>query len=140
MQYWRPPHAFQASDDDYYHVLSIPEAQTWTKPAFHAYFKRVELNLLKKFRKTINSGDKPTNKQTHAMQRDWRRLALLRDYHDYMCERDRKHHIRTDDCRRFIACVLKGIMHGRFAMPVTRMLTGCGAPRGFTHPRFVQFN
>jgi len=114
------------------------------KETFHAYFKNIEKVLLKNFCHTINKCHK--NKTTlpnwwiEHTNRQWRMLALIRDFHDHMCGRDRKHHIRTDDCRRFIPCVMQGLLLKTFSKPVHRLLSGENAPREFTHPQFVKFN
>lgn len=141
---WKPSHQFNASSEEMQYIKNISKCITWSKESFHTYFKRTEKMLLENFRDTINKfyinniiiPDKWINHTKHQ----WRMLALIRDFHDYMCGRDQKHCIRTDDCRRFISCVVKGLKHSTFSKPVHRLLCGKNAPRKFVHPQFVKFN
>ena len=141
MSSWRPD--FNASLKEIDCVRKITR-NNWTKETFHAFFKGIEKSLLENFRDTINTCY--TNKTTmpngwiEHTNRQWRMLALIRDFHDHMCGRDRKHYIRTDDCRRFLSCVVRGLSLTAFPKPVHRLLCGENAPRKFIHPQFVKFN
>lgn len=144
MSSWRPHRDFNASLEEIQYVHELTRKITWTKETFHAYFKGIEKLLLENFRDIINTCY--TNKTAmpngwiEHTNRQWRMLALIRDFHDHMCGRDRKHYIRTDDCRRFLSCVMRGLSLKAFPKPVHRMLSGENAPRKFIHPQFVKFN
>ena len=116
----------------------------WEKRMIHAYFKNVEQDLLINFRDKINMcyiyKETISEEWIDDMKYQWRMLALLRDLHDHMCGRDATHHIRTDDCRRFMKCALNGINNKHFSKPVHRLLCGENAPLQFKHPLFTQFN
>ena len=147
IQKWQPSSTFNATPAEIHTVREIGITENWNKTAFHGYFKTIETNLLIQFR---NYANEHFEAQTHMPDYindewfvenagKWKLLALLRDFHDHMCNRDKKHYIRTDDCRRFIPCIIRGIDSGVFAMPVHRLLNGDTAPRKFTHPWFLQF-
>lgn len=70
----------------------------------------------------------------------WCNLALLRDLHDFICGRDEKHHIRTDDCRRFIPGIIKLFNENIVIKPVYRILYNKKKSNKFTHSLFLQFN
>jgi hypothetical protein len=135
---WKPPRTFNAKQSEINQIIATKQCKNWDSRMFHRYFKRREIKCLRKFKKIINT--KITLKLINEMNHEWRYLGLMRDFHDHMCGRDAKHHIRTDDCRRFIPCVIKGLNSGNFARPVHRLLTGATSPLGFTHSKFKQFN
>lgn len=140
---WNPLEVFMATDIEVIETREIIKSINWSKKETHLQFKKVEKSLLIHFRNYINSCRRLNHipvEQLIEINTQWRRLALVRDLHDYLCGRDKKHHIRTDDCRRFISCVIKGLHMSEFSKPVARLLCGENAPREFTHPAFVQFN
>jgi hypothetical protein len=148
IQNWQPPILFNATPFEINCVKEIGIVEKWDKTTFHMYFKSMEKHLLLQFRDYINEH---YYSQTHLpdyvndiwfMKNDikWKMIALMRDFHDYMCNRDKKHYIRTDDCRRFISCVISGVESGIFPMPVHRLLKGDTAPFKFIHPLFTQFS
>jgi hypothetical protein len=141
-QSWIPHKDFKATSDEIDGVLEY--ADQWSKNKFHKYFKTIESHLLTNFRNTINQCYKRCKlletEWISTTQMQWRILALFRDFHDYMCGRDHKHYIRTDDCRRFVLGITKGLKSKKFIKPVRRLLSGENAPRNFTHPLFVEFN
>jgi hypothetical protein len=119
----------------------------WYNKPFYLYLKNIEETILIKFRETINKihADNSNRDQTfnilNKLNDIWVYLALLRDFHDFMCGRDVKHYIRTDDCRRFIKCIINGMYYNTtFAKPVYRLLEGDYAPKKFKHKRFLIFN
>lgn len=142
-QDWVPHTDFKSNHAEINDVLLYTDQ--WCKNEFHQYIKTVESHLLSSFRDMMN---KCYNKQREypkpdwilTTQEKWRSLALFRDFHDYMCGRDHKHYIRTDDCRRFVLGITRGLKSNNFIKPVHRLLNGESAPRAFTHPAFVVFN
>jgi hypothetical protein len=119
----------------------------WSNKTFYLYLKNIEEMALIEFKETINKihtndGDQDqTFNMLNKLNDRWVYLALLRDFHDFMCGRDVKHYIRTDDCRRFIKCVINGMYYNTtFAKPVYRLLEGDYAPKKFKHKRFLIFN
>jgi hypothetical protein len=144
MERWKPHKDFRTTPDEIEYIHEIIENRNWIKDTFHTYFKRIETSLLENFRDVINISHKtdktiPIEWIDHS-KNQWRILALIRDFHDHMCGRDQKHYIRTDDCRRFLQCVIRGLTIDSFPKPVYRLLCGENAPRGFKHPRFIEFN
>jgi hypothetical protein len=141
---WHPSRYFKASLEEIHYVYEITQKITWKKETFHEYFKSIEKLLLENFRDIINMCY--ANNTTIPCEwidntnQQWRMLALIRDFHDHTCGRDRKHYIRTDDCRRFLSCVIRGLSLTSFSKPVHRLLCGENAPRKFIHPQFVKFN
>jgi predicted transcriptional regulator len=141
---WQPSRYIKATNVEIKHIHTTIKKISWSKDAFHKYFKGVENALLCEFRDAINTcylnqitiPDEWVANTTHQ----WRTLALIRDFHDYMCGRDKKHYIRTDDCRRFISCAMRGMSSNSFPKPVYRLLCGDSAPRKFIHPQFIKFN
>ena len=118
----------------------------WDKRNFYSYFKNAENDLLIFLKNSINKLDALADLPEWwyvFMEAQWRMVAVFRDFHDSMCGRDEKHHIRTDDCRRFVSGIKSGIKTGEFPKPVHRILRGniSNKPTDkFTHPNFVQFN
>jgi hypothetical protein len=141
---WRPSKEFRATSDEIQYVQNLDKSIIWCKDTFHTYFKNIEKILLENFRDIINKchkcGIEISHKLIDQITPQWHMLALIRDFHDHMCGRDRTHYIRTDDCRRFLSCVLKGLKIQEFSKPVHRLLCGENAPRRFVHPRFIKFN
>lgn len=140
---WTPHKDFKATYKEIDDVLRY--ADQWGKNTFHRQFKNTESGLLSNFRNMINQCylrqcTSPFRCWLLTNPSQWRTLALLRDFHDYMCGRDYKHYIRTDDCRRFVMGITKGLGKEKFIKPVHRLLSGENAPRRFTHPLFVAFN
>jgi hypothetical protein len=139
---WTPHKDFDASNKEIAYVLHVTKQLCGNK--LHKYFKTVESCLLSTFRDMMNNIHEHHKLQELdyilTTQKQWRLLALLRDFHDYMCGRDIKHYIRTDDCRRFVVGVSKGLKSNKFIKPVYRLLDGENAPRNFTHPLFIIFN
>lgn len=148
IQSWQPNNLFNATPLEIDYIREIGITEKWNKTTFHEYFKSIEAHLLIQFRNYVN---KHNGAQTYILDSvhddwfienliKWKILALLRDFHDHMCDRDQKHYIRTDDCRRFMPCVISGFESGIFARPVHRLLKGDTAPYKFTHPLFTQFS
>lgn len=144
IDHWHPHQDFNATSAEILHVHNTIRVIDWSKKTFHSYVKSIETLLLGNFRDVINKCH--TNKTTippcwiEHTSYQWRMLALVRDFHDHMCGRDQTHYIRTDDCRRFLTCVLRGLHLKSFPKPVHRLLGGENAPRKFIHPRFIRFN
>ena len=142
---WKPSKNFNITQNDISATIK-DGLERWKMGSLHEYFKKTEAILLTSFMEYVNHCHKNDVDIFHDIK--WmtrniiqgKKLALLRDFHDYMCDRDEKHHIRTDDCRRFMTCVIRGIKQPTFAMPVHRMLRGDTSPSNFTHPRFIKFN
>lgn len=141
---WKPNKDFKANPDEIEYILNIAVEIKWRKSNFHHYFKNIEAKFLENFRDTVNQSylnDTPIPTEwINYMKFQWRMLALLRDFHDFMCGRDKKHYIRTDDCRRFLSCASRGLIDTKFSKPVHRLLCGENAPQKFIHPKFLQFN
>jgi hypothetical protein len=141
---WKPKTKYQVKSEDLEFIRTNINVRNWKKDSFHLYFKSLEQFLLKSFRDTINTchikKSAPNFDWVKCASTEWMRLALMRDYHDHMCGRYDKHYIRTDDCRRFIECALKGLKTKIFSKPVHRILCGENAPRQFIHPLFTRFN
>ncbi len=140
---WEPPSDFRIKTNEYNEVVEF--IQTYLPSTTHGiykYYKDHERKLLQSFRNYINTCVErhPSVEWIKCTKFQWRRLALVRDYYDHMCGRDASHYIRTDDCRRFINCVIKGLKTKKLAKPVVRILSGKTAPRYFKHPLFVKFN
>jgi hypothetical protein len=136
---WVPHRDFKATSDEIHNVLLY--TNQWCKNKFHKYIKTVESQLLSNFRNMMNNCHISISKPNwDLIKKRWRKLALFRDFHDYMCGRDRKHYIRTDDCRRFVLGITKGLESNEFIKPVHRLLNGENAPRKFIHPLFIDFN
>jgi hypothetical protein len=157
---WYPNNLFNATEEEIKYTKSLglflitnntPTKQDvlnihivkWDNKIIHKYFKNIEKQLIIKLCYGINNmgyhNDKIPTKLLIYMNYQWRMLALLRDMHDYICERDSTHHVRTDDCRRFMRCLVKGLETNKFAKPVHRILNNIPQLQ-FTHPIFIRFN
>lgn len=142
---WLPPSRFKASFNDMIYMYKTIDDH-WSKKSFQRMIKNFERELLSEFSYIINGLD--DSRSAYDFLQDWadrsfkywKRLALVRDYHDYRCGRDSTHHIRTDYCHRFVSCVMSGVQSGSFTSPVKKLLTGTTSPRNFTHHMFRQFN
>jgi hypothetical protein len=148
---WYPYYLLHSTECDRMNIINYIKNIGWSKYEFHKYFKEVEELLLFNIQSMINSCDNSHEEKSHeenvkirkfwyTMELHWKVLALLRDFHDYMCGRDKKHNIRTDDCHRFIRGIRIGLSTKKFIKPVCRILCGESSPRKFTHPLFIQFN
>jgi hypothetical protein len=148
---WKPYYLLNTSDDNRLIIINYIKKVGWSRNKFHDYFKRIEELLLLKIQDMINinlgsyevNSPKKNKKIKNFwcdMELQWEAIALLRDFHDYMCGRDKKHNIRTDDCYRFIHGIRNGIATKKFIKPVCRILCGETSSRKFTHPLFTQFN
>lgn len=140
---WQPHRDFHISDREYADVVKfIRMYLPKTNHGVYKYYKDHERKMLKSFRDYINTciDRHPSKEWISESKSQWRRLALIRDYYDHICGRDATHRIRTDDCRRFINCAIKGLKGKKIANPVVRILSGKTAPRQFKHPLFVRFN
>lgn len=142
---WVPNSSLNASYVEIKYVLDFVINVGWVKNSFHTYFKSIEKGLLENIRDMINYIHEHRikylpNTWINYMKLQWHMVALFRDFHDYMCGRDKKHYIRTDDCRRFIIGIEKGLKTSKFIKPVHRILCGENAPKQFTHYLFTQFN
>lgn len=143
MYLWDPYSCLNVSDAEKIYVWNFINQPGWTKNTFHKYFKNIEKILLENLRDMINNlgNSKSLPKQWESqMSKQWRMVSIFRDFHDFMCGRDKKHYIRTDDCRRFIRGIGKGLKNKKFIKPVHRILCGENAPKQFTHALFKQFN
>lgn len=125
------------------YVWEFVKTLGWSNHTFHKYFKNIEKKLLENLRNEVNnlnnSQTLPIQWKLH-MKRQWRMLSIFRDFHDFICGRDEKHFIRTDDCRRFMNGIEKGMIENHFIKPVHRILRGENSPKKFIHPLFKQFN
>ena len=140
---WKPHTNFHIKNTEYNIVVEFIQSHLpHTEHCIYKYYKEYERNLLKSFRNYINTciNRCPSKEWIANAKFQWRRLALIRDYYDHICCRDESHYIRTDDCRRFINCVIKGLKTKKLSNPVVRILSGKTAPRYFKHPLFVKFN
>jgi hypothetical protein len=143
---WVPNHRFKATFQDILYVEDSCYNFDNSKKEFHGFFKYLEGKLLKEFSDMINHLHFTGNNNMiwnwfEKATVDWRRLALVRDYHDYRCGRDTTHHIRTYACRRFVSDIMYG-MNNRyvFSKYVDMILSGTTCPRQFVHPAFKIFN
>lgn len=142
---WKPHRTLNATCDEIQYIWDFAKQVGWNKITFHKYFKNVEKTLLENVRNTINmlheqNSNTIPEKWFEYMKIQWHMVSLFRDFHDFMCGRDKKHYIRTDDCRRFMSGIEKGLNTLKFIKPVHRVLCGENAPKKFTHPLFTQFN
>ena len=139
---WKPSINLNALHTEMQYIIALVEKIGWSRNSFHKYFKDIEKKLLENLRNTINNiqNNKLPNKWINYMTLQWHMMALFRDFHDYMCGRDKKHYIRTDDCRRFIIGIENGLSTSKFIKPVHRILCGENAPKQFSHKLFKQFN
>ena len=138
---WVPNKKFNATEKEVEYIILYTKG--FEKKEVYCKIKYIEKKLLKMFQKEINRFYK--NKELCGywidnMKYQWRMLALLRDFYDFKCVRDKTHYIRTDDCRRFINCVLDGLKNNKFSNPVKRILSNSTNSYSFIHPNFVQFN
>lgn len=142
---WVPHARLKATSSEIYYITNYAAQNGWYKKTFHIYFKNMEKELLKNVRNTINIMHVINIKKIATvwfvyMKKQWHMISLFRDFHDFMCGRDKKHYIRTDDCHRFINGLEKGLVESKFIKPVHRILCGENAPKKFIHPLFTQFN
>jgi hypothetical protein len=142
---WKPDDILKANSDEIKYVLDFSDSKGWSKNTFHKYFKSIEKKLLEKIRNMINCMHNKGIKKLpdvwfNYMKSQWHMMTLFRDFHDFMCGRDKKHYIRTDDCRRFIIGIKNGLKVSKFIKPVHRILCGENAPKQFKHSLFIQFN
>lgn len=145
MYLWEPDKNLNALYEEIQYVIDYAKKNGWTKNTFHDYFKSIEKILLENLRNTINTMHKNNinklpEQWINYMKLQWHMMSLFRDFHDYMCGRDKKHYIRTDDCRRFIIGIERGLSTAKFIKPVHRILCGENTPKQFTHKLFKQFN
>ena len=140
---WKPHEYFNATQDEVNEIINFITKMKWSKTDFHKYFKQYENNLINKVKDIINKSHKENNVIQHScfeeLRNEWRKLALMRDFHDYVCGRDDTHHIRTDDCRRFINGIQKILNSNIYIKPVYRLLSDKQTKK-FTHPKFTRFN
>jgi hypothetical protein len=143
MYLWTPYSCLNINIHEKKYVWEFVQTMGWSKNIFHKYFKNIEEKLLENLRNVVNN---LVNSKTLPVQwklqmkSQWRMMAIFRDFHDFMCGRDKKHYIRTDDCRRFMVGIEKGIEKKHFIKPVHRILCGENAPKKFIHSLFKQFN
>jgi hypothetical protein len=145
---WVPNDLLNANETEKRNIINFIKKYGWSKLSLHTYFKNMEIILLTNMQNTLNSifyVDKfkeidILNNYWNEIELQWKTIALLRDFHDHMCGRDKNHHIRTDDCNRFIHGIKKGINTHKFIKPVYRILNGCEKSFSFKHPLFKQFN
>jgi hypothetical protein len=143
MYLWVPYSCLNVNIYEKIYVWEFVQNIGWSKNTFHKYFKNIEKMLLENFRNVVNNliNSKTLPLQWKLqMESQWRMMAIFRDFHDFMCGRDKNHYIRTDDCRRFMSGVEKGMKNKHFIKPVHRILCGENAPKKFIHSLFKQFN
>jgi hypothetical protein len=143
MYLWVPHLHLNVSIYEKKYIWGFIQTIGWSKNAFHKYFKNIEKELLENLRNILNNLDNSKTLPVQwklQMKNQWRMLAIFRDFHDFMCGRDEKHYIRTDDCRRFMIGIEKGLEKKNFIKPVHRILCGENAPKKFMHSLFKQFN
>ena len=138
---WQPHEYFNATKQEILHIVNTYNKKKKGGKDFHKYLKIMENKLIHDLKiKVDQCHDTPKQSWFDLNRSLWRNLALLRDLHDFICGRDKKHHIRTDDCRRFIPGIIKLFNKNIVINPVYRILTGCKKPNKFIHPLFIQFN
>ena len=142
---WAPHSKFKATDQDILYVENNCSKFGDSKQQFHAFLKFLEVTLLEEFSYMINQSYLKGNNNIiwnwiGSATVNWRRLALVRDYHDHRCVRDNTHHVRTDACRKFVSDVMNGMNDGYFSKYVDMILSGKTCPRQFVHPVFKIFN
>jgi hypothetical protein len=142
---WSPHRRFKATWRDRRYVEDNCFNFGKSVNQFHAFLKFLEVTLIEEFSDMINQSYLKGNNNIiwnwiDNATVDWRRLALVRDYHDHRCGRDKTHHVRTDACRRFVSDVMNGMNIGYFSKYVDMILSGKTCPRQFVHPAFKIFN
>ena len=143
MYLWVPYQCLNVNICEKNYVWTFVKNTGWSKNIFHNYFKNIEKILLENLRNVVNSIDNTKHlpeEWKSQMESQWHMVAIFRDFHDFMCGRDEKHYIRTDDCRRFMGGIEQGLKKKQFIKPVHRILCGENAPKKFIHSLFKQFN
>lgn len=138
---WTPHEFFNASEKEIVQVIKTYYDTQKKEKNFYEYFKNMEKKLIYNLKLKVNQCYNIPEKSWFELNKSlWRNLALLRDLHDFICGRDKKHHIRTDDCRRFIPGIIKLFNENIVINPVYRILYNKKNENKFTHPLFLQFN
>jgi hypothetical protein len=145
MNAWKPCNLLNVGRQERLDILYSIKQMVLTPNEFHDQFKEIEKKLLIHTRDYINNIHEYKiytlcDNWVAYMKSRWRMVAIFRDFHDFICGRDSKHYIRTDDCRRFMLGVINGINTKTFIKPVYRLLCGNTAPNKFKHPLFIKFN
>lgn len=84
------------------------------------------------------------DKWYESMSYVWKKLALMRDFHDHMCGRDKKHETRIKACYNFLPTVKYTMEHldeiKRLSNTIPIILRTKNVKYTFIHPVFEQFN